>query len=368
MARKKAETIASEIVTETENKEETRTKKSGGKSGTRSKKAKSTPEEKPVPEQEEAAAAPEVCADTAEPEACAVSEEAGAEGWGESEAETAAEQTEEPQTDMTDLPEEDPESAEEAEPSDESGEELPEDGEEEAAEDEAADPAVGTEIAVVEEEPVDMSEVTTALKETGKIVAFKCAGAAKKVGSVTKNAFKSGARGTSDYCKRRRLNRLIMKEQQAMDSLCVEIGKLVYRDFLDGDVFRDDIEVLCRAIQAHEMEIPPIRLERAKIHGNTICKNCGAEMSENAAFCPACGAAVIVTPEIPENVFGEAADNEGQENPEALAEGEAADAVPENPEAPAEGEVTDAAPETPEAAAEDAADAETKENSPAAEE
>ena len=334
MARKKTETVVSEAFTEEEGKAKKATGKQGGKAG----KTESVPEEQPAAEQEEAVAEPEeapvIAEDTVEtvPEACEVSaDEACPEASVEPGAEPTEEPTDEPEADSEDLSEEAPESevTEEEEPVSEYGEEPQEDA--------ADDSAVGTELAVVrKDEPVDMSEIASAIVGTGKVVAIKCASAAKIVGVATKNAVKTGARNTSDYCKTRRLNRMIADEQLAMDGICAQIGKLVYQDFLNGVSFREEIEELCRSVQMHEMEIPPIRLERAKMHRNTICKECGAEMSEDAAFCPACGAATAVTPEIPEKELGEEAYGEVTENPEAAADEETA-AAPEMPEAVSEG-------------------------------
>ncbi len=159
--------------------------------------------------------------------------------------------------------------------------------------------AATTELAVIKnnDRPVDLGEIATALKETGIVVATTCTTAVKTVGKATKTAVESGARGTSDYLKRNRLTRRISGLQKAMDGICLDIGKLIYQQYLDGGTFKEEIEKLCADIKEHENEIPEIRLALAKMHGNTLCKVCGAEISEKAVFCLACGAETGVTPE-----------------------------------------------------------------------
>ena len=228
--------------------------------------------------------------------------------------------------------------------------------------------AATTELAVIKnnDRPVDLGEIATTLKETGIVVATTCTTAVKTVGKATKTAVESGARGTSDYLKRNRLTRRISGLQKAMDGICLDIGKLIYQQYLDGGTFKEEIEKLCADIKEHENEIPEIRLALAKMHGNTLCKVCGAEISEKAVFCLACGAETGVTPEA-QPAEDEGLPNDAAEEPVPTPEEEADSAAgemqndaAEEPLPAPEEEADPAAGETQDG--QDPADEETQDN------
>ncbi len=117
--------------------------------------------------------------------------------------------------------------------------------------------------------------------------------AAKKTGEVTESA---------------KLNIALKTEQNKLNGLFTELGKLCYEKANGADV-DGQVSAMVIEIDGQKAEIARIKDEIAANSGKVYCSGCGKEISAEAAFCPLCGAK--------------------QEPKEAAAEAEAPEAAPE---------------------------------------
>lgn len=89
-----------------------------------------------------------------------------------------------------------------------------------------------------------------------------------------------------------RLNGLISDEEKKINSNYYQIGKL-YASIHAND-YEDPFAGMIVAVADSEQKIGVYRAQIQDIKGVIRCEKCGAEVAKGAAFCSACGAAMLV--------------------------------------------------------------------------
>ncbi|MGC4019052.1 MAG: hypothetical protein QM793_07380 [Muricomes sp.] len=70
----------------------------------------------------------------------------------------------------------------------------------------------------------------------------------------------------------------------------VDLGKMVYARYKDGEVVDSESIGVCEAIQNREESIEKYEQQISKVKGDTKCDSCGKSVAKEMAFCPHCGA------------------------------------------------------------------------------
>lgn len=89
-----------------------------------------------------------------------------------------------------------------------------------------------------------------------------------------------------------KLNSSISDEERKIGDIYREIGKLY--DSLHGRNPEVDFAALIASIRDSEGKIAGYKQQIKDIKGVVCCEKCGAEVSQNASFCSACGAPMPV--------------------------------------------------------------------------
>lgn len=112
-----------------------------------------------------------------------------------------------------------------------------------------------------------------------------------------------------------KLNSSVSDEERKIEDSYREIGKLYVS--LRGESPEVDFAALIAAIRDSEGKIAGYRQQIKDIKGVVCCEKCGAEVSQNAAFCSACGAPMPVVKPVEETPVQpeEAAQPETAETP-----------------------------------------------------
>lgn len=111
-----------------------------------------------------------------------------------------------------------------------------------------------------------------------------------KVGSSISNKSKDVARKAKELAEISNLNSQINVQQDIIDKICLEIGKIVYEkreNFPDAELK----EKYTAASNAHA-EIARLKSKIIFVRGAKQCPNCGNEVPLTSSFCPDCGTAV----------------------------------------------------------------------------
>ncbi|MBO4897271.1 MAG: zinc-ribbon domain-containing protein [Clostridia bacterium] len=75
-----------------------------------------------------------------------------------------------------------------------------------------------------------------------------------------------------------------------VSKLMREIGRCVYESYKSGEEPDETIHENCEAIDAKYKEIEEMRSKLRGIKNISVCPECGAEISNESAFCNKCGA------------------------------------------------------------------------------
>lgn len=71
--------------------------------------------------------------------------------------------------------------------------------------------------------------------------------------------------------------------------LYAELGAVLYEKYKAGEAIPAGLEELLEKLDVKQQEIAYLREKLAAARKSSICKSCGKEIPENAAFCPSCG-------------------------------------------------------------------------------
>lgn len=108
--------------------------------------------------------------------------------------------------------------------------------------------------------------------------------------AITKTARELGGRAETLYETQKMKNRISGEERQ-IQKIMAEIGKIIYRRYLDGTPLEDSQKMLCEQIDQRMEKIARYKESLAGVKGRKICPSCGSSVDGSASFCPHCGAA-----------------------------------------------------------------------------
>lgn len=69
----------------------------------------------------------------------------------------------------------------------------------------------------------------------------------------------------------------------------MELGKMIYDRYKEGEKVEEAAEGLCAAIRDREAEMEKYEKKIARIKGASECANCGKMVAKEMTFCPYCG-------------------------------------------------------------------------------
>lgn len=112
---------------------------------------------------------------------------------------------------------------------------------------------------------------------------------------VTETA-KAAARKSGDIYEVTKLSMAIGLEEDRIDNVYTQIGKIAYDSFQKGegsfDIFKEKFDI----IKGYETNINDMKQKILEMKGLKVCPVCGAELDVDSSYCSKCG----VKQEIPE--------------------------------------------------------------------
>lgn len=114
----------------------------------------------------------------------------------------------------------------------------------------------------------------------------------EKVGETLAAKGKNVADKAKEVAEINRLNGLIHTQQNMIEKTYREIGEIVYEN--RADLEAGDVSGQMEQLDALWKETRRLQREILKVKGLQQCEKCGAEIDRDVAFCPKCGAQVVM--------------------------------------------------------------------------
>lgn len=108
----------------------------------------------------------------------------------------------------------------------------------------------------------------------------------KKISQTGQKAVKK----TKDMADVAKLNSAISGEEKKINETYFQIGQLYFSKYRENA--ENDFKVLVEQVSHSLSEIEKLKQQIQHVKGIKRCDNCGAEISDNSAFCSGCGAKV----------------------------------------------------------------------------
>ena len=108
----------------------------------------------------------------------------------------------------------------------------------------------------------------------------------KKVGEAAQAA----AKKSGELVEVTKLNVNINSEEDKIQKLYAQIGKVVFEKYNASGIAEDDVQEACENIKVHEQNIRTLRDKISEVKGTKQCVGCGADMDKDQIFCSKCGA------------------------------------------------------------------------------
>ncbi len=103
-------------------------------------------------------------------------------------------------------------------------------------------------------------------------------------------AAQAAAKKSGELVEVTKLNVNIGSEEDKIQKLYVQIGKILYEKYVTTGIIDDEAREASEQIKVHEASIKNLRDKIADIKSVKSCINCGAEMEKAQIFCAKCGA------------------------------------------------------------------------------
>lgn len=116
-------------------------------------------------------------------------------------------------------------------------------------------------------------------------------------GETLHQAAKEFSAKTDNFFESQKIRNRINGEQKQIDQCLKDVGNIIYKKFVEGEPFHEDIAALCEEITDHKVAIAKMRENMARKKGEKICGACGASLPKEAMFCLQCGAQCKDEPE-----------------------------------------------------------------------
>lgn len=115
------------------------------------------------------------------------------------------------------------------------------------------------------------------------------------LGKKLSQAGQTAAQKTKEIAEVAKLNSQISDEEKRINDLYLQLGKLYVS--LHDESHEADFDGLIKSLHESENKVKECRQQIKDIKGVVVCEKCGAEVSNGAAFCSACGAPMpVVSP------------------------------------------------------------------------
>ncbi len=94
---------------------------------------------------------------------------------------------------------------------------------------------------------------------------------------------------TKKVIDRTKYNYTISELDSKINNILQGLGKTIYDEYQNGTEFESDVMEKCQNIDEIKKEIDEIKEKIAETKNGAICRDCGAIVDEDAAFCKKCG-------------------------------------------------------------------------------
>ena len=108
--------------------------------------------------------------------------------------------------------------------------------------------------------------------------------------AISNTARELGGRAENLYETQKMKNKISGEEKQ-IQKIMAELGRMLYKRYLDGVPPDEAQRILCEQIDQRMDRISHLKEGLAGVRGRKICPSCGSSVDGSAAFCPHCGAA-----------------------------------------------------------------------------
>lgn len=125
-------------------------------------------------------------------------------------------------------------------------------------------------------------------EDLGKFISEKAEVVSKKTGEVVDVVTKK----TEQTVEVQKIKNQIHVMERNNERDYIDIGKIVYDKFKNGEGADADYIELCDAIAEREVEIAKAKKNIARIKGVGVCVNCGEHVESGVVFCSSCGTKV----------------------------------------------------------------------------
>ena len=106
---------------------------------------------------------------------------------------------------------------------------------------------------------------------------------------VLASAAKTVVKKSSEIYSTTKLTYEISKLRDEMNKCYKDMGKIFYDNYKGKEIDEDDVAELCGRIDELRNDIDKVSAEIARIKGNSVCNNCGAEVTKESSYCAKCG-------------------------------------------------------------------------------
>lgn len=112
-----------------------------------------------------------------------------------------------------------------------------------------------------------------------------------KITKTASETYKYTTEKTSKLAKEVKLKSMMNQDKEKISEIYEQIGKKVYESHIreHKEEALEEIEELCKKIDAYSNEIEFTRMELLKLKDLKQCPNCSYEIALNYNFCPNCG-------------------------------------------------------------------------------
>ncbi|MFZ5989165.1 MAG: zinc ribbon domain-containing protein, partial [Bacillota bacterium] len=105
---------------------------------------------------------------------------------------------------------------------------------------------------------------------------------------VTETA-KVAAKKSSDLVEVTKLNMNISSEEEKIQKVYAQIGKIVFEAYEKGDQVEEAFKELCESVVSYKDNIKTMKQQILKLRNIKLCPECNAELESEVAYCPKCG-------------------------------------------------------------------------------
>lgn len=101
---------------------------------------------------------------------------------------------------------------------------------------------------------------------------------------------KAAAKKSSELVEVTKLNMSIGSEEDKIQKVYNDIGKMAYAAFARGEEINEAYKVNCEKIKSYEDTINKMKQKILELKNTKACPGCGEELDASVAFCSKCGA------------------------------------------------------------------------------